>query len=82
MEARGALKEIFEAVPHIMKLNEKHIWFDYDDEVDVLYVSLEKPQQATDSELTKENIILRYKGKNLVGVTILNARNKLKKHKL
>jgi len=79
MEARGALKEIFEAVPHIMKLGEKHVWFDYDKEADVLYVSLEKPQQATDSELTKENVIMRYNGRKLVGLTILNARNKLKR---
>ncbi len=48
-----------------------------DDEADVLYVSFERPQRATDSELSEDGILLRYRGDQLVGVTILNARKRL-----
>lgn len=57
-----------------MRLPSAQLWFDYDEEADVLYVSLKKPQRATDSEyLDDEGIILSYRGKDLVGVTILEA---------
>ena len=39
---------------------------DYDDEADVLYVSFERPQRATDSMLHDNNVLLRYRGKKLV----------------
>jgi uncharacterized protein YuzE len=39
----------------------------------VLYISFQRPQQATDTEITDEGILLRYKGKHLVGITILDA---------
>jgi uncharacterized protein YuzE len=54
-------------------MNLPHAWFDYDRDADVLYVSFEKPQQATDSEMTPEDIIVRKRDKKIVGLTILNA---------
>ena len=48
-------------------------WFDYDKEADVLYVSFARPQQATDSEMSEDDIIVRRRGKQIVGLTILNA---------
>lgn len=68
-----ALKEILKAVPHIVKFPTNEVWCDYDEEVDVLYISLERPQNATDTKLTDDGILLRYQGKKLVGVTILEA---------
>ena len=47
---------------------------DYDDEADVLYVSFERPQRATDSVLHDNNVLLRYRGKKLVGVTIIGTK--------
>ncbi|PYO57266.1 MAG: hypothetical protein DMD83_10125, partial [Candidatus Rokuibacteriota bacterium] len=32
---------------------------------------------ATDSELTDDGVVLRYRGDQLVGVTILNARKRM-----
>lgn len=47
---------------------------DYDAEADVLYVSLRRPQKATETvDLEDEGILLRYRGKELVGVTVLDA---------
>lgn len=48
-------------------------WVDYDAEVDVLCVSFQRPQQATNSIMTDEGIILHYRGSQLVGVTIMGA---------
>jgi len=45
----------------------------YDEEADVLYVNFEKPSRATESELTDDDIILRYRDQDLIGLTILHA---------
>jgi len=48
-------------------------WVDYDREADVLYISFKRPQKATDTRTTEEGILLRYHGKELVGITVLEA---------
>lgn len=49
------------------------LWSSYDEEGDVLYVHFRQPGAATDSELTEDDIILRYDGEEVIGVTILHA---------
>ena len=50
------------------------IYLDYDEEADVLYISLKRPQKATETvDLDEEGILLRYRDKELVGITILEA---------
>jgi hypothetical protein len=39
----------------------------------MLCISVQRPQQATDTEMTHEYILVRYRGKELVGITILDA---------
>jgi uncharacterized protein YuzE len=39
----------------------------------VLYVSFQKPSRATDSGITADDIVFRYDGENVVGITILHA---------
>ena len=72
-EINKTLKEITEIVSHIIKLPETKMWMDYDKEADVLYISFKRPQKATDSEMVENGVLLRYKGNNLVGITILDA---------
>jgi uncharacterized protein YuzE len=72
-----AVVEILETLPHLLRLPSKQVWFDFDEEADVLYVSFERPQGATDSELTEDGVLMRYRGERLVGVTILNAKKRL-----
>ena len=48
-------------------------WVDYDKDADVLYLGFSKPQRATDSELTRDGVIVRKRGKKLVGITVLDA---------
>ncbi len=71
--AANVLNNVLRAVPYITKLPNHRLWLDYDDEADVLYVSLERPQKATKSELRDDGVLLRYRGARLVGLTIFAA---------
>ncbi len=50
-----------------------YLWSSYDSEADTLYINFKKPSHATDSELTEEDIIIRYEGQEIIGLTILHA---------
>lgn len=51
----------------------KYLWSTYDAEADVLYINFKKPSFATDSELTDDDVIVRYENDDVVGLTILHA---------
>ncbi|MCX6639520.1 MAG: DUF2283 domain-containing protein [bacterium] len=70
--AATVVKEIFEALPHLRKIGAEHLCFDFDKEADVLYVSLERPQHATDTDILEDGVFLRLRGKKMVGMTITN----------
>ncbi len=65
------LKEIKEALPYFLK--HKTVWSSYDSEADVLYLHFKKPSHADDSEMTDDEIIVRYEKDEVIGLTILNA---------
>ncbi len=65
-------------LPHFMALGREHMGVDYDAEADVLYLSFERPVPAEDADMPQEDVIVRYAGDRIVGVTILGARDKLK----
>jgi len=67
------IKEVFEATPHLLKLPVRRMWIDYDKEADVLYISFKRPQKATDSEMLENGILVRFKGDEIIGLTILEA---------
>ncbi len=71
---RQVVREVFQAMPHLRRLSSNHLWVDYDREADVLYVSFQKPQRATDSVLQDDNVLLRYRGRKLVGMTIIGTK--------
>ena len=64
---------VFQAVPLLIDFPAQRFWVDYDSEADVLYISFRRPQKATDTEMTDEGILLRYRDSELVGITILDA---------
>ncbi len=75
-----AIDEISGALPHLIRLPQGRAWIDYDEEADVLYVGLKRPQKATDTKfLADKGILLRYRAKELVGVTVLDASKPRKK---
>ena len=64
---------VVQAVPLLLDFPAERFWVDYDREADVLYISLDRPQKATDSEMTDEGVLLRYRDERLVGITVLDA---------
>ncbi len=69
-----AIDDISGALPHLIRLPQGKAWIDYDEEADVLYVGLKRPQKATDTKfLADKGILLRYRDKDLIGVTVLDA---------
>ena len=69
------LKEIKDALPYFLK--HTNIWSSYDNEADVLYLHFKNPNHADNSEMTDDEIIIRYENKEIVGITILNASQRL-----
>ena len=57
----------------ILKLPARQVWLDYDKEADVLYMSFRKPQRATETIEMGDDILIRKDGRDIVGLTILNA---------
>ncbi len=71
------IKQIQPILPQIIALSkkEKSLSFDYDQGADVLYISFRKSQQATDTEIINDDILLRRRNGDIVGITIMHASN-------
>jgi len=67
------VKDYLNLIPTVKDSPEGYLWSSYDSDADVLYVNFKKPSHATDSELTDEDVIIRYEGEAVVGITILHA---------
>lgn len=72
---KNILKQLQSMLPQIITLskNKKSVWFDYDKGADTLYVSFAKPQKTTDTDMISDDILVRKKNEEIVGVTILHA---------
>jgi uncharacterized protein YuzE len=57
----------------MLRLPAQHVWVDYDQEADVLYMSFRRPQNATKTIEVDDDILVRKNGRTIVGLTILNA---------
>lgn len=66
-------KEYLQFIPAVQQTPQSAVWLTYDKEADVLYVNFAKPSVATDSDLTDDDIVVRYNGDAIVGYTILHA---------
>ncbi len=66
-------ESVIQAIPKLVDFPQQRFWVDYDREADVLYISFRRPQDADDSIMTDEGILLRYRQAELVGVTVLDA---------
>jgi uncharacterized protein YuzE len=67
------LKNYLRFLPTVKKAPQNSVWLTYDAEADALYINYKKPSYATDSELTDEDIIVRYEGPDIVGFTVLHV---------
>ena len=71
------IEEYLKLVPAVKKTPQQALWLSYDQEADSLYVNFKKPSHATDSELTDEDVIVRYEGDQVIGFTVLHASHRL-----
>ena len=69
----NTLNEVQKIISHIVNFPESKMWIDYDREADVLYISFKSPQHATDSEMLDNGMLVRYRGDEVVGITVLEA---------
>ncbi|MGI8927075.1 MAG: DUF2283 domain-containing protein [Tepidiformaceae bacterium] len=60
-------------LPRLAQSTTKSVWSSYDPEADVLYVNFKKPAHATDSEMTDDDVVIRYEGEEIIGYTVLHA---------
>ncbi len=67
------IERMLTLVPQLLEIPHSRIWTTYDKEADVLYVNFKKPSHADDSQLTDDDVIVRYEAGEIVGITILNA---------
>ncbi len=43
---------------------------DYDEDADVLYISFGPPVAASDSEVLENDLVVRFKGERIIGITV------------
>jgi uncharacterized protein YuzE len=67
------INKVLSIVPNLIGIPYKNIWYSYDEEADVLYLNFKKPSHADDSEMTDDDVIIRYEKGEIIGITILNA---------
>jgi len=71
--AQVAIDQYLKLVPAVKSSPKRYLWSSYDEEADVLYINFKKPSYATDSELTDDDVIIRYQENEIIGLTVLHA---------
>jgi uncharacterized protein YuzE len=72
---KAVIDELVNLAPFFTKYND--LWTKYDADADVLYINFAKPAiNAEDSELTDDDIIVRYAGNMPIGITLLHAKQR------
>lgn len=71
--AVAELQNYLKLLPNLKESPAGSVWLTYDQEADTLYVNFRKPSHASDSEITDDDVIIRYAGDEVVGFTVLHA---------
>lgn len=67
------IQEYLKLIPAVKHSPQGYLWSSYDQEADTLYINFKKPSHATDSEITDDDVIIRYEGEEVIGFTVLHA---------
>jgi uncharacterized protein YuzE len=67
------IDEYLKLVPALRQSPSHLLWSWYDTEADTLYINFKKPSHATDSDITDDDVIVRYEDGEVIGLTILHA---------
>ena len=73
MAIREDVKKYLDLALDVMNINKNNVWINHDKEADVVYINFKRSPQHDDSELTDDDIIIRYEEEEVVGLTILHA---------
>jgi uncharacterized protein YuzE len=73
------IQEYLKLIPAVNRAPQHAVWLTYDAEADTLYVNYKKPSYATDSEMSEDDVIVRYEGEAVIGFTVLHASKRVKK---
>lgn len=66
-------QEYLKLIPMVNRTPQHPVWLTFDAETDALYVNFKKPSYATDSEMTDDDVIVRYESDVVIGFTVLHA---------
>lgn len=69
---KDEIKDFVKFAPAFLEY--KNIWSSYDKEADVLYIDFKKPSHSDESEMTDDDVIIRYESGEIIGLTILHAK--------
>ena len=69
------IQDIKNMLPYFLKY--KKIWVDYDKEADIMYMHFKKPNHADNSDVTDDDMIIRYEKGEIIGVSLLNASKRI-----
>lgn len=67
------LSDFLDVIPAVLQAPHRSMQCTYDEPADVIYMNFEPGAEATDSELGPDDIIVRYRGEEIIGLTILHA---------
>ncbi|MCH8076400.1 MAG: DUF2283 domain-containing protein [SAR324 cluster bacterium] len=67
------IEAFLKLVPAVIQSPKGYLWTSYDAEADTLYVNFKKPSHATDSEMTDDDVIIRFQDDEIIGLTVLRA---------
>jgi uncharacterized protein YuzE len=71
--AIAELHDYTAVLPLLKKAPDQQLWCSYDEQADVLYITFQRPPKVTESELTDDDVVVRYSGDQIVGYDILHA---------
>jgi len=71
--ALAEIEDYLRLIPRVKNSPKQTVWLSYDAEADVLYINFKKPSRAADSELSEDDVITRFEGEEVVGITVLHA---------
>jgi len=67
------LSDFLDAIPAVLQAPHRSMQCTYDEPADVISMNFKTGAEATDSELGPDDIIVRYRGEEIIGLTILHA---------
>lgn len=66
------INETMKIVPRLIKFPSRNTNIDFDKEADVLYITFDRTNPATDSEMV-DNVLVRKNKNKIIGLTIMNV---------